>query len=495
MPMLKSHVPQLQVRLYKTVSRATDGAGLPVSQRYAGKADYIDLAQYLGDGSSVRTSKSLREPAGGFSITIPDKAVRGGVGLESLAGLVEPQDVVEIRMSHHNVAVPPVIMRGFVSSIQRTQSMGANGRPQRSVVITGQDYGKIWQMLQILFLPRMLSGQGMLTNFKLFEVFGVGFQNALPAGEFIRQMIEKVVNKHLREMMPEKSPNPVEIKPDILVKHGTVSVNLDSQDGTTVYDIMRLHGDVGIWNELYVEDRQDGVYGVYRPTPALHVVAPDGSKSRLIQPDAPEPLYVEVLDNDLINLSTERSDANVANFYWVRGPRFNVVTDAYRMQFGLGSETVSLKDYPNAAEKYYGPRAMYADTQQGGDATMNHGSGLDKEGDRKRQVEIGDWIDQRRKTMVDMNKDNVILEHGSMRVKGGLMRPGGQEPMKAGDYARLRQGRFTADYYVSAIDHEFLPFQGYFSTLRLERGEGFVERVRLEGGRQSPWLLEQMLRF
>jgi len=494
MPRIQSHVPQLEVRLYKTISRSTDGQ-LPVSQRYAGKSDYIDLTRFLGDGSSVRTTKSIRDPAGGFTITIPDKPNQDGSTLESVAGLVEPQDVVEIRMSHHAVPLPPVIMRGFVSSIRRTQTMGANGKPQRSVVISGLDYGKIWQMLQILMLPQMLSGKGLLTNFKLFELFGTGFENAMPAGDFIQQMIDKIVNKHLGEMMPTNSVSPVSITPDILVKHGTVSVNMDGQDGRSVYDIMKFHGDVGIWNELYVEDRQDGVYGVYRPVPALHVVAPDGSSSRLIQEDAPEPTYVEIFDQDVISLGVERSDANVANFYWVRGPKFNLVTDVYRMQYGLGEETVSLKDYPNSAEKYYGPRAMYADTQQGGDAVLNHGSGQDAETESRRKVDVGDWIDQRRKAMVDMNKDNVILERGSARIKGGAMRADGLEPMKPGDYARVRQGQFTADYYVPTIEHEFLPYQGYFSTLHLERGEGFVERVRLGGGRQSPWLVEQMSRL
>ncbi len=494
MPRIQSHVPQLEVRLYKTISRSTDGE-LPVSERYAGKADYINLTPFLGDGSSVRTSKSVREAAGGFTITIPDKPNGDGTALESVAGLVEPQDVVEIRMSHHPVPVPPVVMRGFVSTIRRTQTMGAQGRPQRSVVISGLDYGKIWQMLQILFLPRMLTGESLLTNFKMYEAFGVGFENAMPAGDFIRQAIEQIVNDHLKKMMPDKSVNPVQITPDILVKHGTVSVHMDGQDGQSVYDIMKFHGDVGIWNELYVEDRQDGVYGVYRPVPALHVVAPDGSKSRLIQEDAPEPVYVEVNDNDIISLGVERSDANVANFYWVRGPKFNLVTDVYRMQYGMGDESVFLADYANTAVKYYGPRAMYADTQQGGDAVLNHGSGQDAESEQRRRVEVKDWIDYRRQAMVDMNKDNVILERGTARIKGGIMRADGLEPMKPGDYARIRQGRFTADYYVPMIEHEFLPYQGFFSTLHLERGEGFVERVRLAGGRQSPWLVEQMRRL
>lgn len=494
MPRINTHNPKIQVQLFKTVSRSMSG-DMPVSQRYSGKQEMIDLAPFLGDGSSVRLSKSLRDPAGGFSITIPDRPDSSGFALESVAGLVEPQDVIVFRMSHHAVAVPPVVMRGFVSSIRRTQTMGANGTPQRSVVITGQDYGKIWQMLQILLLPEMQTGKSLLSNFRLFDMFGINRQNAMSAPDFIREVIEKVVNRHLKEMLPERFGAPTQITPDMQVSHGTVSANIDIMDGRTVYDLMKLHGDVGVWNELFTEDRQDGVYAVYRPTPALHVVAPEGSEARLIQEDAPEPVYVEIPDSDIVSLSTERSDANVANFYWVRGARAELRDEIYRKQQTTNIEqNVSLSEYENTAVKYYGPRAMYADTQQSGDAVMNHSSGQPKSEQEKRVIEVKDWIDNRRKIMLEMNKDNVILESGSVRIKGGAMRPGGIEPMKAGDYARIRQGQFTADYYVTAIEHEFLPYQGYFSTLRLERGEGFVNRIRLGVGRQSPWLVEQMTR-
>lgn len=491
MPYVSTHSPQLEVRLYKTISRKADGQGLPASERYAGKSDYINLTPFLGDGSSVRTQKSVKAPAGGFSITIPDMPHAQGTALESVYGVVEPMDGIEIRMGHYQGLVTPVVMRGFVTNIERSQTMGSNGKPQRQVVISGQDYGKIWQMLQVLMLPRMLTGQSLLTNFKLFEMFGVGFENAMPAGDFIQQMVEKVVNKHLADMLPERFGLPREIKPDILVKHGTVSVHLDQSDGQSVFDIMRLHGDVGIWNELFTEDRQDGVYAVYRPTPALSLLAQNDGKSRKIQEDAPDPVYVSIPDSDIVSLSVGRSDQDVSNFYWVYGPKFSLNTDVYRLQYGMGSETVMINEYPNAAEKYYGPRAMYGSTQQGGDATKNHGSGLDAETEKKRRVEVSDWIDYRRKAMLEMNKDNVVLESGSMRVKGGPMRDDGLEPMKPGDYARLEQGSFTADYYVTDITHDFMPYRGYFSTLSFVRGEGFVERVRKGGGPRSPWLMEQ----
>jgi lipopolysaccharide export system protein LptA len=43
-------------------------------QKREGKDEYIDLTPFLNLGSSVRTTKSVREPAGGFSITFADKA-------------------------------------------------------------------------------------------------------------------------------------------------------------------------------------------------------------------------------------------------------------------------------------------------------------------------------------------------------------------------------------------------------------------------------------
>ncbi len=90
-----------------------------------------------------------------------------------------------------------------------------------------------------------------------------------------------------------------------------------------------------------------------------------------------------------------------------------------------------------------------------------------------------------------MNKDNVVFERGSARVKGGQMRPTGGELMKAGDYARFLMGRLTWDAYGVQVDHEFLPFSGYSQTVAFERGEGFAKRIGMESG---AWLTEQARR-
>lgn len=172
--------PLLRVTLHKTIGRKTIDDSEPVSVRFDRTDSEIDLSPFLGDGSSVATSKGVHDPAGGFTITIMDRPYVNGGALESLYGVIEPMDFIEIRMKHspNGSALVPIVMRGFISGVSRNETMGADGRPQRSVIITGQDYGKIWQMLQILFLPGYVIGQDLLTNFRLFERFGVGFETS-----------------------------------------------------------------------------------------------------------------------------------------------------------------------------------------------------------------------------------------------------------------------------------------------------------------------------
>lgn len=501
MPRIQHAAPQVSVHLYKTIGRQTIDGSSAVSTRYSGKDEYIDLTPFLGDGGSVRTTKSVREPAGGFSITFMDKA-QGGTSMETVYGLVEPMDVIEIRM-WRGVGVrglrgkSPIVMRGFVSEVQRPQTMSQDGRPTRSVMVTGQDYGKIWQTFQVLYLPAYAEGKALLTSFAIAELFDFKAVAALPAGEFVRTMVEKIINPHIAGFLPDTLPRDIPKKiqtgDSISVKHGTVGQSFQSQQGS-VYDIIKSHADVGVWNELYTEDREDGVHCVYRAIPALHLTKPEGSDSRKIHDDAPDPVYVIIPDSEIESVSVARSDANLANFYWVNNQRYDLIDDMQRKLFGLtdGNKSISTKDYPNTAVKYYGVRPMYAETQMSGDDIRNDQSGQPAAEQEQRSKKQESWIEKRRRQMVEMNRDNVVLERGSARVQGGPMRADGAELMKAGDYARFKVGRFEWDAYVVQVDHEFVPYQGYTTTLVFERGEGFARRTAQE---RSPWLTEQATRI
>jgi len=489
----KLYSPDVRVTLYKTITRQTLDGKNAVSQRFQTTNQRIDLTPFLGENSALTTSKSVREPAGGFSIVFADKPYKQDGAFESLYGLLEPMDFIEIRMRHDapnaltdiasgaDPTRPAIVMRGFVSRIDRSETMGADGRPQRSVTVSGQDYGKLWQMLQILYLPEYVIGADILSSFKLFERFGVGFQTSLPAADFVRQTVEKVINPYLQSLMPANSPNPTAIKvDDVTVAHGTMSVTGPQNQQGTIYNLLRTYGDVGVWNELYLEDREDGVYCVYRPNPARSITGD------LIQSDAPSLTPIDLLDEDVISLGVSRSDEGVANYYWVRAPRFDLVDTQWQQQFAIQSadrDTVLLDTYPNSAQQYYGMRVMYAETQQGGDDVETFNSGLPAAQQAQRNTSMAGWVADRRKIVVAQNKDNVLLERGTMRVRGN-------ERIKAGSYVRLRRGGFVADYYVTQVDHNYIPFVGFFSTLTVERGMGFVQRLQRDGGADSPYLSE-----
>lgn len=487
---VKIYDPDIRITLYKTISRTTLDGNNPVSQRFQGTARTIDLTPFLGEGSALRTSKSVREAAGGFALTFGDKPYKGTYAgnstFETMYGLIEPMDFIEIRMRHSppssGGAKPPIIMRGFVSGVSRSETIGADGKPQRAVIVNGQDYGKLWQMLQIIYLPGYVIGEDILSGFKLFERFGVGFQTTMTAADFVTQMIQKVLNPYLANLMPTNSPNPTSVQLDASVTHGVTSVTGPQNQEGSIYDLLRTYADVGPWNELYMDDREDGVFCVYRPIPVMDI------NGNLIQSDAPAPTFTDLPDVDVISLNVSRSDANISNFYWVRAPRFELVSDIYRQQFaiqGADASTVLLDTYANSAAQLYGIRVMYADTQQGGDDVTTFSSGLPSAQQSNRDTSMANWINDRRNIMVQQNKDNVLFESGTIRVRGN-------ENIKAGTYVTLRRGQFKAIYYVVQVDHDYLPYQGFFSTLTVERGTGFIERVKRSGGSDSPYLAEMM---
>lgn len=501
MSKFKHAMPEISVRLFKTISRASVDSKTAVSKRYAGKDEYIDLTPYLGEGATVRTTKSIREPAGAFSISFMDKANVSGGKIESVYGLVEPMDGIEIRMWGGTGKRPsklPIVMRGFISSVQRAQAMSGSGKPIRSVMVSGQDYGKIWQMYQVLYFQSYSEGKALLTTYALWELFDLKAVNTLKSGQLVSDAITKILNPFLDNMLPSSWPKnlskgadvmPKNIIPDITVKRGVVNNSYQNTQGS-IYTILSENTDVPTWNEMYIEDREDGVFCVYRPIPALKLTAGVGEFIAKIQSDAPDPIYCEIDDGDIQSTNVVRSDANVANFYWVNNTRYDLIDELQRklQSIPLNDSKVDLSAYPNSSAKFYGTRPMYASTQMTDDSVTSMLSGQ-TEGDISRNQSVTiPWIDQRRRELVEMNQDNVVLENGSARVKGGQMRPNGKDLMRAGDYARFITGNMVWDAYCVNIEHEFIVYSGYTCNINFERGEGFATRIAKQS---SPYLTEQ----
>lgn len=481
--MINVYSPELQVWLHKTIMRQTTNGKDAVSARFQGSAarQRIDLKPFLGQGSHVHVSKSVSQPAGAFSIVLIDKPDMVDGDFESLYGLIEPMDMIEIRMRHgapKGTTRAPIVMRGFVSEVMREESsQPGDGRPTRSVIVNGQDYGKLWQIIQISFLANYIVGQAYISGFPLFEQYQIS-NNVMTAAEFANDVLTKIINDYLAKLIPENATLPSVIQPDITVGPCTVSPGLQTHEGT-IYNMLRYYGDVGAWNELFIEDREDGVFMVYRPNPYLNT---DGSDTK-IQEDAPEPVYVDISARDLSSLRLSRSDADVANFYWVQAPRFNLAYDTQRRQEATasGQTDIVLAEYANSATKFYGIRIMLLETQQGGQDMGTQNTGRPAADYDRLGAAATKWMDKRRDVVVRSNRDNIVLERGSMVLRGN-------EEVRAGTYIRLRRGNLVSIYYVSSVDHHFTPFEGFTTVAQVERGTGFIERVKSSG---SPYFEEK----
>lgn len=69
---IKLYDPDVRVKLFKTIGRTTVDGQTPVSQRVLDTNKTIDLTPFLGESGQLACSKSVREAAGGFSITLAD---------------------------------------------------------------------------------------------------------------------------------------------------------------------------------------------------------------------------------------------------------------------------------------------------------------------------------------------------------------------------------------------------------------------------------------
>ncbi|EAM6792315.1 hypothetical protein E0G74_00975 [Salmonella enterica] len=503
MPKATLATPKVTVRLFKSITRKVGDAGLSVSERYAQKSDAIDITPFLGDGSSITTDKDIGQPAGTFNLTFSDQPNATGVQLmnnpvtkqtlETIYGLVEPQDIIEIRMwggqGTYSRKELPIVMRGVVTNITRKREMTQTGAPVRTVIISGQDYGKVLLTYQILYLPGYTGSSPLLTGYNAYELFGDQQRNTITAGDFLDVMLSKVINPLLGKLIPPNSKMPKVIVPDNQGVEGLLNNSYSNTEGS-VMDLLNQHLDIGTFNEIFIEDREDGVYLVLRPRPYF-----DMATGKSTQPLLYDVRMGSVPDDHIVSMEQTRNDQEVYNFYWITAQRFDVCDDITRRleSYAANDKTVNMGDYSNSHADYYGIRALYVDTVLAPPDVMNMTSGQAQQEQDTRAGDIVKWVQNRRKIMVDNNKDNVVMETGMMSIKGGPVRAGSTELLRAGDYITVFDGQLEWTAYVTGVSHNFIPYQGYTTTLKFERGTGFNMRVSTEGG-YSPWLSEQATR-
>lgn len=481
---IRDRHPAISVKLLKNVGRTAVTNGVAVSDRFANTQNRtIDLAPFIGEHGSVRVSKSIRAPSGSFIIELTDQIKLDAQ--DSLYGLIEPMDVIEIRMTGEAYKNPtiPIMMRGFVGKVRRVQSVH-DGRPRRSVIITGHDYGKIWQILQIFYMPNVPATGNLITTFPFYARFGLTF-NIQPVQEFVEQIIDKIINPYIVNMgdiggHADTSPL-IQIEKDIQVLNGKVSpYGIASWGGGSVYDLLAQFSDMQGWNELFVEDREDAPYIVFRPNPFKTADSKDFIQD--INLDL-QPAIIDVELDEVIAADVGRTDEDVANYFWVEAPRFMLNYDETMRAFAYygAPETFFVQDYGNVDPRLYGTRKMQLQTDLGGDNETSNGNGTPDDGERQksRDAYIG-WMNERRITLIQQNKDNVVFEDGGFHLRGN-------EAIRPGTYMRLNHGNMQSLYYAVAVSHDYRPFSSYTTNVQVERGTGFVDRVQQESGAASPY--------
>lgn len=467
---IRVYTPGITVTLIKLVQR-TDG----VAARYAAAQRQFDLTPYLGDGGSVTTVKNIRQPTGGFSISFGDKA--DPTTSDTIYALVEPMDMIEIRASRTPEQYVggdlPLIMRGFVSTVIRPEGVSQDGQPQRQVVIQGQDAGKLFLIYQILFQVGYVTDQPYLTTFQAQAATGIDAA-LLPVGQFMTQLVTRVMNPKITALFANSTRQALPFLTDtITVQEGTVVPNTMANFQGPVWNLVTQFADRP-WNEVFVQDEEDGPHFVFRPAPYLDI------NGNFIMSGAVDPGSFTVDISQIMSLNVFRTDARVGNFFWVP-PGYSSLDNNFLLSVASMQNGDFLDfDYANNSPALYGVRKVEAETKLVPDGL----SGTPLKLSAGEQAAAGQsyitWFQERARDLKLMNRDNAVFEEGQVMCMGS-------EALVAGQNVTITRGTLTWSGYVPQVTHTILPLQTWTTQLLIERGTGFLVRDKLQS---SPYFLE-----
>ncbi|MGO4416433.1 hypothetical protein AB4Z27_26035 [Cupriavidus sp. KB_39] len=198
-------------------------------------------------------------------------------------------------------------------------------------------------------------------------------------------------------------------------------------------------------------------------------------------PDALPTQVVEIDVADVESITEARSDSGVANYYWVTNTGWQLIMNEGMRQLAAASPVTDYApfDYVNCAAARYGFRKMEVSSSMGPDTLLNRGARPAADTLTENDKLLG-WLVERRRILAAQNRDNVVFESGSMRVRGN-------ERIKAGVSLAVRQGSARTLYYVTHVAHEYLPFNSFKTTVMFERGTGFIDRAQAA---VAPYLAE-----
>lgn len=397
---------------------------------------YVDLTPYV---LRVQTQKSLANIEGKWSITLTAKRDRQGRTWDKR---IAAFDYIEIRIG--TSSNPSPIMRGFVENSVMIEGFDAEGRPQRSVMANGYDYGGLLTKDKIYYLYEMDPTQG-LTRYQLEVNFGIPAADLTP-NLFVQLVHQNIIapfiaqlqtgNPHIPDLLVETSvPDTYRIN-GFLVQpfQGVVSQLLQAYQGKP-------------WCELFVVDRDGGPVLVYR-------WAPLKNKTGTIMRGGAG--TVEITSSDRISSSLGRSGQELLN-YWFTIPNSVLLNKIGYKAASTGLMAVGRNPAIDREKLKYGFRPLEVESPL---IPLWSVGATEEEIERGKDIvqataaELNDWL----RRAYDHNE---TLLAGSMTIKGN-------ERAQIGSYVVQSDRGFSA--YIESVTHEWQLYGQWTTTLGLTRG-------------------------
>lgn len=477
--MIKSYRPQCIINVVSKAHPSIGGVNF-------GSYSSIRLTDYLGDNGNVEIVKTISNPMGAFSIQLADKPLSGsafsssgqGAINDSLFGFIQPMDWLDIQLSHEpgTAEEQPIMMRGIVTNVSRSETIGSDGAPQRIVTIQGNDLGLVFSLIRLTIPSPKLPALGLkLAGYELATKLGlVGAVATISVKEFFEKIVD--VTNQWMAASEALAGNAFILDCKVAETTGVMINKFDPAD-TALWNIMVQYLDP-TFTELYVEDRKDGTYLNVRPSPYYDITT--GEWIRVDQSEDPLPEIVSIDVEDIIELSAGRSDAKVFNFPIVKSAALPV-TETQALAESI-NHALSLKtlEYVNCKASTYGTRFFDRQFVQ---VPMEVVAPMTNQKEAQNTInyeKIVDFNKARITTIFNTIKDNVLFEEGTMTLFGNHM-------IMPGKYLDVTRGGFSFQVYVEEAIHRFVPYGSYTTTIKFVRGTGYAKRMQSE---LSPYLAE-----
>jgi len=418
----------------------------------------IDLTNFV---EQIDVRKGLFDPAGEWEISLVPFQNKKGL---SWYYTVSPMDYIEISFSRISTEPLEVVMRGFVDSVNLKTSVDSEGRPSRSYVITGRDFGKMMDITRIYWLKEISPDLPLLALpgwQRLKERYGWQM-NGKPV-ELIEDLLG-IVQSQI-DLLKNNCKGIPQIK--FLGSDGILGdinqFSMTQEDGS-IWEFMQYLNN-SPWNELYIMDYDDAPYLVFRKTPWKN------TRNQLIQGD--DSTYKQTMaktlsleKSDLLSVDISRSDAEVKNYFFT----FPV---AYLATGQTAFKTAVLDGVDSELELRTNPYFIHK---------WDRDAGLYRFGFRRFEnsseyLDLNDIGTSKalcrtlNENMVEAFRYNSAYESGTMKLKGN-------HKIKPGIYVSLKnQAGLVAEYYVNEVNHSLSFTEGsesFFTTLNVTRGTGYL---------------------